>query len=79
VPLSNDLMKRFLVHVTYKDTSNLNLMSYSTVAGAISSITNMHVQRGMQIPAEIQIMLNLHKKGVQRRIGQLKQQESFCT
>ena len=60
VPLSNDLLRRrFLVHVTYKDKSSLNLMSYSTVAGAISSLTNMHVQRGMTVPTEIQIMLNI--------------------
>ena len=74
IPLPEDLMKRFLVAVTYRDTTTLDLMSYSTVAAAIAAISNMHIMRGSQIPQDIQIVLNLHKKGVQRRINQLKQQ-----
>lgn len=74
VPLSQDIMKRYLVFVTFKDNETLNLMSYSTVSGAISSISNLHTMRGTNVPPDIQIILNLHKKGVQRRISQLKQQ-----
>lgn len=74
VPLSQDIMKRYLVFVTFKDNETLNLMSYSTVSGAISSISNLHTMRGTIVPPDIQTILNLHKRGVLRRIGQLKQQ-----
>ena len=79
LPLPIVIWKRYLAFITYKDKDNTIHKSFSTVAADIAALTSLHAKEGLKISEDICLYLNQYKKGILRKINQLRQSGKYKT
>ena len=73
LPLSMPLIKRYLVVCAFKDKEMTKYKSYSSVAGDIAAVTDLHKKNGVNLVPELSLFITRFKKGILRKINCLRQ------